>query len=156
MHRSGIARPGERRANASGTGMRSSDPNTAPGADAHDAIPPSSAAPGVIPSPAANSARHVDQAFTRPTPYGTLFVNVVGSFVLGWLVTWSARVEAPPDVKFLIGTGLCGALTTFSTFSVESLHLFHQGHRTAALANVLLNVVLGLGAAAAGMALAGR
>ncbi|MEZ4322058.1 MAG: fluoride efflux transporter CrcB [Myxococcota bacterium] len=92
----------------------------------------------------------------RPTPYGTLFVNVVGSFVLGALVTWAARVEAPPDVKLLIGTGLCGALTTFSTFSVESLHLFHQGHRGAALANVLLNVVVGLGAAAAGMAVAGR
>lgn len=92
----------------------------------------------------------------RPSTYGTLFVNVVGSFVLGALVTWAARTEAPPDIKFLVGTGLCGALTTFSTFSVETLQLVEQGHRGAALANVGLNLVLGLGAAALGMALLAR
>jgi CrcB protein len=92
----------------------------------------------------------------KPSPYGTLVVNVLGSFMLGALVTWAARVDAPPDIKFLLGTGLCGALTTFSTFSVETLQLLQQGHRGAALANIALNLVLGLGAAAAGMALFSR
>ncbi len=84
-------------------------------------------------------------------PWSTLLVNVVGSFVLGALVTWVARTEASPDIKLLVGTGLCGALTTFSTFSVETLSLVQSGHRAAAIANLALNVVLGLSAAALGI-----
>ena len=84
-------------------------------------------------------------------PWGTLLVNVVGSFVLGALVTWVARTEASPDLKLLVGTGLCGALTTFSTFSVETLSLLQSGHRGAAVANLALNVILGLAAAALGI-----
>lgn len=91
------------------------------------------------------------QAFGRGFPLGTLAVNGVGSFVLGGLIAWIARTEGSPDIKLLVGTGLCGALTTFSTFSVETLALFEQGQRGAALANVLLNLAIGLGAAGLGM-----
>jgi len=95
-------------------------------------------------------------ALGRSFPYGTLVVNLLGSFMLGALVSWVARVDASPDIKLLVGTGLCGALTTFSTFSVESLQLLEQGHRGAALLNIALNLGLGLGAAFIGMTLLAR
>ncbi|QHS18058.1 fluoride efflux transporter CrcB [Halopenitus persicus] len=59
----------------------------------------------------------------RDLPYGTATVNVVGSFVLG-LVTFSG---ASTSVQFLVGTGACGAYTTFSSFSVETVRLWESG-----------------------------
>lgn len=90
----------------------------------------------------------------RGFPIGTLAVNVVGSLVLGAVLGWSERAALGPEARLLVGTGLCGALTTFSTFSTETLALLQSGQRGAAAANVLLNVGLGLGAAAAGLSLA--
>lgn len=83
-------------------------------------------------------------------PWGTLAVNVAGSFLLGLLVglpadaTWSA----------LLGAGFCGALTTYSTFSYETLRLTRDGSRFHALANVIASVVAGLGAGAMGLLVA--
>ncbi|GAA3455451.1 fluoride efflux transporter CrcB [Dactylosporangium matsuzakiense] len=88
-------------------------------------------------------SRH-DSAF----PWGTLTVNIVGSLVLGLVsglpFVWSA----------LLGTGFCGALTTYSTFSYETLKLAQSGARFYAVMNVVASVVAGLGAAAVGMLLA--
>jgi CrcB protein len=83
-------------------------------------------------------------------PWGTLTVNVVGSLVLGFL----AGLPAAPAVAAALGTGFCGALTTYSTFSFETLHLLRGGHRFYALANVLASVAAGFGAAALGLLLA--
>ncbi|SCF14137.1 camphor resistance protein CrcB [Micromonospora purpureochromogenes] len=83
-------------------------------------------------------------------PWGTLTVNVVGSLLLGMLVA----VPAGPAVTAALGTGFCGALTTWSTFGYETLRLTRDGNRLAALANVLLSVVAGLAAASLGYALA--
>jgi fluoride exporter len=83
-----------------------------------------------------------------PLPWGTLVVNVVGSFVLGALLEAAARdPRIPLEAKALIGTGFCGGLTTFSTFSVETLRL----PPGAALANVGANLGLALGSAGAGI-----
>lgn len=90
------------------------------------------------------AARH-DPVF----PWGTLIVNVTGSFALGVLAGLS--VDGP--LAALFGTGLCGALTTYSTFSHETLRLAENGARAAALANVVTSVTLGLGAAALGFLL---
>lgn len=84
-------------------------------------------------------------------PWGTLVVNVVGSFVLG-LVLGSPTVSA--SVVAVVGTGFCGALTTYSTFSYETLRLLEDGARARAVANVLLSLAAGLGAAALGWTLA--
>lgn len=89
--------------------------------------------------------------FGKAFPYGTLVANGLGSFVLGALVAWVARVDAPPEIKLLIGTGLCGALTTFSTFSVETLQLLGQGQRGAAALNLVANLAVGLGLAGLGL-----
>ncbi|MEU8261871.1 fluoride efflux transporter CrcB [Micromonospora sp. NPDC048999] len=83
-------------------------------------------------------------------PWGTLTVNVAGSLLLGAV----AAVPAVPAVGALVGTGFCGALTTWSTLSYETLRLARNGARHHALANALLSVVAGLGAASLGYALA--
>ncbi|WP_328336391.1 fluoride efflux transporter CrcB [Streptomyces violaceus] len=87
-------------------------------------------------------------------PWGTFAVNVVGCLVLGLLTgAASAGVESS-DLQMLLGTGLCGALTTYSTFSYETLRLAETGARLQAAVNVAASVAAGLGAAFAGAALA--
>ncbi|NUU25965.1 MAG: fluoride efflux transporter CrcB [Streptomycetaceae bacterium] len=87
-------------------------------------------------------------------PWGTLTVNVVGSLVLGLLTGAAAAGAASADVRLLVGTGFCGALTTYSTFSYETLRLAEQGARAYAAANVGVSLAVGIGAAFAGVAVA--
>ncbi|MGW6205113.1 fluoride efflux transporter CrcB [Streptomyces sp. NPDC055089] len=87
-------------------------------------------------------------------PWGTFTVNVSGCLVLGLLTGAVAAGAASSHVQLLVGTGLCGALTTYSTFSYETLRLAEGGARFYAAANVVASVVAGLGAAFAGVALA--
>ncbi|MGX1673707.1 fluoride efflux transporter CrcB [Streptomyces sp. NPDC055400] len=87
-------------------------------------------------------------------PWGTFTVNVCGSLVLGLLTGAVAAGAASSQVQLLIGTGLCGALTTYSTFSYETLRLGEDGARLFAVTNVAASVASGLGAAFAGVALA--
>jgi CrcB protein len=84
-------------------------------------------------------------------PWGTLTVNVLGCFVLGLLT----GLPAAPVFAALLGTGFCGALTTYSTFSYETLRLLRTRAWLLAGFNVVLSLVAGLGAAYLGMALAG-
>ncbi|MEU4210561.1 fluoride efflux transporter CrcB [Streptomyces sp. NPDC026206] len=82
-------------------------------------------------------------------PWGTFVVNVAGCLVLGVLT------GAVPDERWrlLLGTGLCGALTTYSTFSYETLRLAEDGARGYAALNAVASVVCGTGAAFTGVAL---
>lgn len=86
-------------------------------------------------------------------PWGTLVVNVVGSFVLGVVAASVTVADAPTWVLTLVGTGVCGALTTFSTFGVETVQLAEEGSWSAALANVVVSLALGFAACAAGWSL---
>ncbi|MEL6905739.1 MAG: fluoride efflux transporter CrcB [Planctomycetota bacterium] len=86
-------------------------------------------------------------------PWATLSVNVVGSLALGWALSLSARDALSPDVRVALCTGLLGALTTFSTFSAETVRLAQAGSLGAAALNAALNVSLSIAAAAAGFAL---
>ncbi|TGB08362.1 fluoride efflux transporter CrcB [Streptomyces sp. MZ04] len=94
-------------------------------------------------------ARH-DTVF----PWGTFAVNVLGSLVLGVLTGAVVAGAATSQLQLFLGTGLCGALTTYSTFSYETLRLAEDGARFYAAANVLASVVAGLGAVFAGVAFA--
>lgn len=85
-------------------------------------------------------------------PWGTLTVNVVGSLVLGVLTGATVTDGVPTGLMLALGTGLCGALTTYSTFSYETLRLFEDGARLYATLNVTMSLTLGLGAAALGYA----
>jgi fluoride exporter len=83
-------------------------------------------------------------------PWGTLTVNVAGSMLLGFLVGLPAQGAA----MAILGTGLCGALTTYSTFSYLTVRLAQDGAYFHALANVVVSVVACLGAGFCGVALA--
>lgn len=88
-------------------------------------------------------------------PYGTLIVNVSGSFVLGFFLAWtSERVLASPHWRALVAVGFCGAYTTYSSYGFETVALIEQGHYGLAGANFLANNVLSLLAVLAGMMLA--
>ncbi|MEV0979419.1 fluoride efflux transporter CrcB [Streptomyces sp. NPDC049915] len=87
-------------------------------------------------------------------PWGTLAVNVVGCVILGLLTGAAAAGAVDSHVRLLLGTGLCGVLTTYSTFSYETLRLTETGARLYAALNVAGSVAAGLGAAFAGVALA--
>lgn len=92
----------------------------------------------------------------RDFPYGTLFVNVFGSLLMGLLfVLLVERSGAAPEWRALLMIGLLGSFTTFSTFSIETLTLLEGGEYSKALLNVALSVVLCLLAVAAGV-VAGR
>jgi CrcB protein len=83
-------------------------------------------------------------------PWGTYTVNVIGSFVLGLVVAVATLVG--PGVVAAVGTGFCGALTTYSTFSYETLRLLEDRANLYAAANVVASVTAGLGAAVVGFA----
>ncbi|MDA0988480.1 MAG: fluoride efflux transporter CrcB [Chloroflexi bacterium] len=84
-------------------------------------------------------------------PYGTLAVNVLGCLVLGFLVGLvEVRNVFSPEVRSLLFIGVLGGFTTFSTFGVETSALLRDGALTSAAANILLQVVLGVGAAMMG------
>jgi CrcB protein len=87
-------------------------------------------------------------------PWGTFAVNVVGSLVLGLLTGAALAGAAGSELRLLLGTGLCGALTTYSTFSYETLRLAESGARLQAAVNAAASVAAGLGAAFAGVTLA--
>ncbi|RKS80421.1 CrcB protein [Motilibacter peucedani] len=95
--------------------------------------------------------RAVQRRHPSPFPWGTLVVNVVGSFVLGVVVSAGSRGHEATVVA-LLGTGFCGALTTYSTFSWETLRLVERGEGGVAALNVVASVVAGLVAAALGWA----
>lgn len=88
------------------------------------------------------------QRFGSAFPWGTFAVNVAGSLVLG-AVTAGAGVFGPA-VQALVGTGFCGALTTYSTFGYELVSLAERGDRRTAITYVLTSIVLGVLAAAVG------
>lgn len=88
--------------------------------------------------------------FGSSFPVGTLAVNVAGSFLIGAVFAAASAGPAGPLTAFVM-QGFCGALTTFSTFSLDTFRLFAEGRTGRAVANVTLNMVLSLGAAALGL-----
>jgi CrcB protein len=87
-----------------------------------------------------------DSAF----PWGTFCVNVFGSLLLGALVAGGQAGHVPAIVVTVGGVGFCGALTTYSTFGYETVHLAEEGSVLAGCLNVVLSLSAGLGAAALG------
>ncbi|HCG9847023.1 TPA: fluoride efflux transporter CrcB [Vibrio parahaemolyticus] len=86
--------------------------------------------------------------FGRGFPYGTLTVNVVGSFIMGLLIAaFENEILATEPWRQVIGLGFLGALTTFSTFSMDNVLLMQQGAFFKMGLNILLNVVLSISAA---------
>lgn len=92
-------------------------------------------------------------AARRGFPWAVLVVNVVGSAVGGAVLGLAFAGAVSPEWRLILLTGFCGGLTTFSTFSVETVQLVLDGKTRVALGSVAANLVLGVTAAALGFAL---
>jgi CrcB protein len=97
----------------------------------------------------------VARSFSATFPYGTLLINLTGSFVLGFFLIYSSeRVLLDPRWRLLVAVGFCGSYTTFSSYTFESFALLEQGQWLLMGANILFSNVLCLAAVLAGAALA--
>ena len=101
-------------------------------------------------------ATHFSSEFShhRGFPYGTLVVNVVGSLIVGFVLTWKMG-PANDHFRLFAATGFCGAFTTFSAFAYESMGYFRDGRFGTFALNVVLNNVLCMIAVVLGMYLHG-
>ncbi|MEI7054789.1 fluoride efflux transporter CrcB [Nocardioides sp. CCNWLW239] len=100
-------------------------------------------------------ARYLSDLYVRERlgadfPWGTMAVNAVGSLVLGLLAGAAASGVLPGWVLTVAGTGFCGALTTFSTFSYETVRLAEDGRWRSATLNVLGSLAIGTAAVSLG------
>lgn len=86
-------------------------------------------------------------------PWGTFIVNVAGSLVLGLVLGAASTGALPASVVAFVGTGICGALTTFSTFGFETVRLLQEGSTVAAGLNVTASLAVGFLAGAGAWAI---
>jgi CrcB protein len=112
------------------------------------------AAGGLVGAP---SRYLLDRAISSRTvsdrPWGTFVINLTGSLLLGFLTGLTMTGHLSDVGKALLGTGFCGAYTTFSTFTFESVRLLEDGRIVDAMGNVVISAAVGLAAAAAGLAI---
>ena len=87
-------------------------------------------------------------------PWGTFVVNVTGSLALGFLTGLALYHAFPKTPKVILGAGFCGAYTTFSTFTYETVRLAEEGAAVEAFRNAAATLLAGAAAAAVGLALA--
>lgn len=100
-------------------------------------------------------SRFVARVVSASFPYGTLLINITGSFILGLFLVWSTERALPdPRWRLLVAIGFCGSYTTFSSYAFESFSLFEQGHYLLFASNVVLSNVLCLAGVLAGAMLA--
>jgi CrcB protein len=85
-------------------------------------------------------------------PWGTLIINIVGSFLIGaFAESFALRWDAPQAVRLFLTVGICGGFTTFSTFSLDAYLLMERGELWQAAAYMIGSVVLSVGALVAGL-----
>jgi len=85
------------------------------------------------------------QRFGAGFPYGTFIINISGSFLLGFFMAFlQDRAFIHPNYRLFFATGFCGAYTTFSTFTYESLRLWQDGSFLLAITNLLGSLAVGM------------
>lgn len=90
-------------------------------------------------------SKQTSTAFGGQFPYGTLIVNVVGGLLIGFILELTTFTDfISPNMKLFLTTGIMGGLTTFSTFSFETITFFTNGSYILAFINIILNLVLSL------------
>lgn len=87
-------------------------------------------------------------------PWATLFVNVTGSFVIGWYLRSAVSADASPQLRAFIAIGICGGYTTFSTFALENAQLLENGLIARAAVYAIASVTLAIAATFLGYAVA--
>jgi fluoride exporter len=113
----------------------------------------------VLGAPAGAPTRYLTDRWLQSThgtgfPWGAFTVNIVASFGLGLITGLAAGATVSPAVAVLIGTGFCGALSTWSTLGFETVRLAEDRAWTQAAFNIVVSVLAGLGAAGLGFAAA--
>ncbi|WP_419868021.1 fluoride efflux transporter CrcB [Chryseobacterium sp. CT-SW4] len=102
-----------------------------------------------------STARYIVSSYTQKMwninsfPVGTFVVNVLGCFIIGFLIAYFTKVDN--SLKYLLITGFCGGFTTFSTFSAENYSLWQQQEYGTLAVYILLSIILGLAAVVLGM-----
>jgi fluoride exporter len=95
----------------------------------------------------------IDKRLNPVFPYGTLAVNILGSFVLGCIIGLNLKGSLSENVRLLLATGFCGGFTTFSAFAYENISLMNQKTYGSAISYIVVSIVLGLVAVWSGMAI---
>ena len=91
------------------------------------------------------ASSYMANTFGQTFPWGTMLVNVTGSFIIGFVATLTGpdgRVLVPGDVRQFVLVGFCGGYTTFSSFSLQTMNLAQDGEFARAGLNIVLSVVL--------------
>lgn len=83
---------------------------------------------------------------THGFPLLTLFINILGAFLIGFITTIALKKSFNPHLVLFLKTGLCGGFTTFSTFALESMTLYKNGNSTLAIVYIILSLLLGISA----------
>jgi CrcB protein len=102
-------------------------------------------------------ATAVGRALGQGFPWGTVLINIIGSFVIGWfggLTGPAGRLPVPEVTRAFVMIGVCGGFTTFSSFSLQTMELLRSGYGGRAIANVVASVALCLVATLLGLRLA--
>ena len=95
---------------------------------------------------------HLNRQFPNKVPFGTLFVNLLGSFLLGFII---GRYDSE-HIHFLLGTGFMGAFTTYSTFNLEAVQLLQGNKKISAITYLSLTYFLGIACAFLGFFIGNR
>lgn len=96
------------------------------------------------------SAKTIDGKLNAAFPYGTLSVNLIGSFIIGIVYATTLRKTGADHWNVLLGAGFCGGFTTFSAFAVENLNLINQKMLPTSILYIIASILIGLLAVAAG------
>ena len=83
--------------------------------------------------------------FEGSLPWGTIAVNLIGCFLIGFMWNVFENLAHSPNTRALIFIGILGAFTTFSTFGIESFHLFREGQIKLGILNILISNIGGIG-----------
>ena len=92
----------------------------------------------------------IDKRFEGVFPLSTLFVNTLGSLILGLIVGLIIKSNISPELRLFLGVGICGSFTTFSTFAMENVSLLEQKDMVTAASYTLASIILGMVMAFAG------
>ncbi|MGV8945760.1 MAG: fluoride efflux transporter CrcB [Lutibacter sp.] len=89
-------------------------------------------------------SQFIQTKFLSTFPFGTLGINIIGSFAIGLIFALSERTNMTPEMRLFLATGICGGFTTFSAFSSETFSMFRDGQLFYASAYITSSVLFGV------------